>query len=276
MKKMFQTLALFLAFAPSAQANSSAEYGSVHIDPNGYGVQTFKCHGRTFYSDHPMPNIHGCDIDRAYFGPDGKPSNIVTVHYDWEEGNHGGKKPRKVVFYELPDGQMYRLTDTRFLESQLLVEYFEEIVSPIPGSLGKDTNITLDRFGQRNIQHYGGVFCMNYYMSHPFQGKFGWCQGDRLVGGEASYLKGSMTFGEAAIRVQNFVYDRDLKIKGRILGKNTMTAMNTDQKGWVYYAFAVPGFRTQDQENAYIFRVYFNGYIEMIEQSEMPKHTSEL
>lgn len=269
-------VAFFCLFSSASFAQSMTPYGNVEIKPDGYGVQTFKCHGRTFYSDKPLPNIHGCDVDITSFGPQGRRSEVVTVHFDWEEGAHGGKRPRKEVFYRLPDGQMYRLTDTIFLESELLTKAFEDIVTPLPGSLGIKTNIDLERFAERNIDQYSGIFCVNYYLKHPFGGTIGWCQGDKLVGSDAYYLKGVMSFGDAAIRAQNLVYDKGLKLKGRLLGGNTMTAFNVDPKGWSYYAFAVPGMEQEGRTPAYVFRVYFNGYVEMREESSMPETPEEL
>lgn len=277
MKKVLMT-ALFCLLSSGASAQGVTSYGNVEINPDAYGVQTFKCHGKTFYSDISLPNIHGCDVDITSYGPKGKRSDIVTVHYDWIEGDNGAQKPRKAVFYRLPDGQMYRLTDTIFLESPLLTAAFEDMLSPIPGSLGVASNINLERFSERNIDQYGGVFCVNYFMKHPFGGQMGWCQGDKVVGSDAYYLKGAMSFGDAAIRAQNTAYEKKLRLKGRLLGGKTMTAFNVDQNGWSYYAFAVPGIRDNEDnaETYYIFRVYFNGYTEIHEKFEMPSSPEDL
>jgi len=282
MRKLFLMagcFALGLVFASGSFASSakgdgtifSSEAMTVKIDPDAYGVQTFQCNSKIYYSDIILPNVHGCEQEPVLYGGKGDKALLVTVHYDWHVRKDGSKEPKIQTFMQMPDETFFRIGDTRFLNSGRLHVFFDDVVGWSDLSLGK-TNITLDRFSQRRIDNFANTFCVQYYLRHPFRGTMGWCQNDRIVGGDAGYLKGAMSFTRAALLVQDYVNHNRVGVKNphRVLSRETMTALNSDVNGWLYYAFSIPAKPTNTYVSYYVFRVYFNGKIEMREIAHLP------
>lgn len=277
----YSLLALLLGtsvFGSSAFADDDMGFGpaTVRVDPKAYGIETFWCNSRTYYSDIDLPKFHGCDAEPVNYGRNGAPATLVTAYYDWEEGGDETHHPKRAMFIEMPDGVLYRLADTRFLTHPRIDEYFRNIVGFPPKKMG-ETNINLRRFAQMHMQNYANTFCVEYHLKHPFKGLFGWCQNDTIVDGEGHYLDGAMTFTRATLLAQNYIYDNRVRVKNNmLLGPETMTAINTDPNGWIYYAFGVPAQAEKRYVGAYSFRVYFNGHVELREYQKLPEDPGDL
>ena len=276
MKKIIFLLSLILlsnssyaGFVPEIQRQT------VHVPFKYAKTNSFNCNNKIYYSDVKMPKYHGCDSEPIGYGYAGVNATLVTTYYDWEKAKSSkAKTPKSLTFIILPDGEIYRIADTTFISSPRLQYYFDRAL----GIMGKGpTNITMERFTQRNIKSYANTFCVEYHLKHPFSGIYGWCQNDRLVGGEIGYLKGSLTYTRAALLVQNYIYDQNLKVEGgKLLNPSTISALNTDKNGWLYYAFATKATIADGREGAYSFRVYFNGKIEPREHHIMPTNPDKI
>lgn len=234
---------------------------SVQLDENAYGMVPFYCNTKLYHSDIPLPKFQGCQSEDISFGPGGLDAKLITVFYDWEDLPEGEpKQAKRATFIEKPDGEMYRLKNTDFLTNPRLQAYFEDAIGSARSVLDQH-NFHLNDFSVRNIQSYGNTFCVTHYLKFPFMGSMGWCQGDRLVGGEVGYHEGAMSFSRAAIVAQSYAFDNNLKLsQNKLFHPNTKAALKVDKKGFQYWAFAVPAQKV-GQLRAYLFKVYFNGTV---------------
>jgi len=286
MKKIKYSLlalaALFVAGDAYAE-NKSAIYlpdGMVtRIDPHAYGTQTFYCNSRTYFSDVVLPKFHGCETELMAFGREDKKqqATILTVFYDWQKNAEDKNEPKTKTFIELPNQTLYRVENMNFLTSPQIQSLFDDIVG-WGRTGGAKTNITMDRFIDRRLDTYADMFCAKFTLKFPFYGQFGWCQNDRLLSGKGNYVGKNMTYTQAVIALQSYILDNNIRIQGDAFVPNIlMTALNADKDGWLYYAFAVPGQMTPEKyQPYYLFRVYFNGRIEMRETRELPEALSKL
>ncbi len=243
---------------------------SVKIDETAYGMTPFYCNAKLYYTDLPLPKFQGCQSEDISFGPGGLDAKLLTVFYDWQDlPERMPKQAKSMTFIEKPDGELYRLKDTNFLTDPKLQEYFNEAYGRGRGVYGV-TNIMLDEFSVRNIQSYGNTFCVTHFMKFPFSGSMGWCQYDRIVGGEVAYLNGAMTFSRAAITAQSYADDNKLKLRlGKLFHPETVVALKKDKHGIMYWGFGVPS-QNVGRLAYYGFRVYFNGHVFANEYAQMP------
>lgn len=267
---IFCVLVFIASYAFGAQTFKGGEtVGSVKIEGSDYGVTDFYCNAKLYHTDIQLPKFQGCQSEDISFGPGGLDAKLLTVFYGWEATVGESKRAKHMTFIEKPDGELYRLKNVNFLTAPQLQSHFEKAYG-LGFGVYKNTNLLLSDFSVRNIQAYGNTFCVNHYMKYPFSGTIGWCQFDRLVGGEVSYLKGVLTFSRAALLAQNYVNEHGLKLReGKFFHEETVVALKTDNKGWMYWAFGVPA-ANKGKLASYGFRVYFNGSIFMNEYSDLP------
>jgi hypothetical protein len=243
---------------------------SVKMDESSYGMITFQCNAKLYYSDIPLPKFQGCGSEDISFGPGGLDAKLITVFYDWQNlPEDMPKQAKSAMFLEKPDGEMYRLKNTDFLTNIRLQKYFEDATGRGRGVLGAH-NLYLNDFSVRNIQSYGNTFCVTHYLKFPFVGAMGWCQGDYLVGGEVGYHKGALSFSRAAILAQSHAFDQNLRLaQDKLFHEETKAALKIDKHGYRYWAFAAPAQKI-GQLGAYLFKVYFNGTVMVNEYPQLP------
>ena len=242
---------------------------SVRIDKEAYGMTSFYCNAKQYYTDVHLPNFQGCYSEDISFGAGGLDAKLLTVYYGWEDLPGQVKQSKSLMFVEKPDGELYRLKSTKFLTSLKLQRYFDNAYGRGHGSLGP-SDVNLENFSVRNIQSYGNTFCVMHYLKYPFTGTMGWCQNDSLVGGEVGYLDGAMTFSRAAILAQNYINEHKLKIKGgKLFHPETAITLRKDKHDIMYWGFGVPA-EEKHRLASYGFRVYFNGTVFANELQTLP------
>lgn len=233
----------------------------------------FSCLGRTFESDTPISNVHGCDKTFIAFSTVGK-AMLLTVHHGWMDTGES-KTPYVSHFLELPDGRFYRFNDIGFLFHPRLRQYFDEISGRVGGY---KTNITLEKFAEPHLDAYADTFCLTYHLKHPFGGKYGWCQKDTIMSGQGFYLDGAMEFTRAALLAYDATIEHNIAMsRGPFLSNVTLTAINTDINGWWYYAFAFVGVASPyEPEQYFVVRVFFDGRTEIRTLREKPENPDAL
>jgi hypothetical protein len=233
----------------------------------------FSCLGRTFESDTPISNVHGCDKTFIAFSTVGK-AMLLTVHHGWMDTGES-KTPYVSHFLELPDGRFYRFNDIGFLFHPRLRQYFDEISGRVGGY---KTNITLEKFAEPHLDAYADTFCLTYHLKHPFGGKYGWCQKDTIMSGQGFYLDGAMEFTRAALLAYDATIEHNIAMsRGPFLSNVTLTAINTDINGWWYYAFAFAGVASPyEPEQHFVVRVFFDGRTEIRTLREKPENPDAL
>ncbi|MFT7144471.1 MAG: hypothetical protein ACI9TY_000019 [Alphaproteobacteria bacterium] len=267
---IFCVLIVIAGYAFGAPSYMKGESNaSVKIDKTAYGMTTFYCNAKLYHADIQLPKFQGCQSEDISFGPGGLDAKLLTVYYDWQDLPNKPKRAKMMTFIEKPDGELYRLKDTSFLTDPKLQQFFESAYGRGRGVYG-ESNLKLSDFSVRNIQSYGNTFCVNHYMKYPFSGTVGWCQFDRIVGGEITYLKGALTFSRAALLAQDYVNENNLKLRaGKLFHQETKVVLKTDKKGWKYWGFAVPAEHIAKLDS-YGFRVYFNGTVLANEYKGLP------
>ena len=269
MKKIITLSSILMLLAGTAQAENA--FGAVEIDKNAFETYSFWCGNKTYFSDQPLDEFQGCDMQSIGVGSGGDKGNLLIAYHGWQTLEDGSKSPKKTAFVEMPNGVLYRLKDTTFLTSPQLQYYFEKEMGRAEGFNPGLTNVLLSRFSSRHLQIYGATFCVEHYLKRPFSGVVGWCQGDRLVGGDVHFLPEEMSFTNAAILAQRYIYDMVIPVVGqKLFNKDTLVALNTDPQGNMYWAFGIPAAKPNRLLGTFSVRVYMDGRIERKEMAGTP------